>query len=178
MQKKIILCDADDTILDLCVAWVKCLNKRHGTNILHKDVTDWDISLFFPGVEKRAVYDPVFEKDFWKQVNPVDGCFEVLKEINDRYELYIVTATNYQTCDTKVERILELYPFLDWQQFVVTSKKQLITGDYLIDDGLHNFAGGAYKGILYDRPHNQNVDVSKEGLIRVHSWNEISSILL
>ena len=34
---------------------------------------------------------------------------------------------------------------LTWDQVIVTSRKQLIRGDVLIDDGIHNLEGGQYK---------------------------------
>ncbi len=178
MKKRTILCDADDTILNLCTSWIDRLNQNYGTKVKCDDVVDWNISLFFPGLSKEEVYAPVYEKDFWKQVTPVDGCFDVLKKINQNDDLYIVTATNYQTCDTKIERILHLFPFLQWSQFIVTEKKQLIYGDYLIDDGLHNFEGGKYSGILFDRPHNHFFNHEAAGLVRVYNWKEIGQILL
>jgi len=53
-----------------------------------------------------------------------------------------------------------------------------VHGDYLIDDGVHNFEGGHYKGILFDRPHNRLFDDKAAGLTRVHTWDEIGDILL
>lgn len=177
MQNKIILCDADDTIENLCEAWVGYLNDKYGTNVKQDDVIDWNVSLFFPELTKEEVYAPIYIKEFWKRITPVNGCYNVLKKLNDLYNLYIVTATNYQTCDVKVEKILQLYPFLKWSQFIITERKQLINGDYLIDDGVHNFDGGRYKGILMNRPHNESFDAEAAGLIRVHEWNEIGTIL-
>lgn len=177
-DKRIILCDADDTIENLCQTWVAHLNKKYGTTVHSNDVVDWNVSLFFPELTKEQVYAPIFEKAFWHEIDPIDGCYDILHQINRQDELYIVTATNYQTCDTKVERILEMYPFLRWSQFIITERKQLIQGDYLIDDGVHNFAGGKYSGILFDRPHNRSFDHKSAGLIRVHDWNEIGTILL
>lgn len=46
-EKKIILCDADDTIENLIDCWVSAINQEHGTNVSPSDVTDWDVSLFF-----------------------------------------------------------------------------------------------------------------------------------
>lgn len=177
-DKKIVLCDADDTIENLCETWVDCLNCRYGTTVATDDVTDWDISKFFPNLTKNQVYDPIYNKEFWKQISSIDGCSKVLNEINMKYDLYIVTATNYQTCDTKIERILSLFPFLNWSQFIIAAKKQLVYGDYLIDDGVHNFNGGCYKGILFDRPHNRLFDHVAAGLTRVYTWDEIGNILL
>lgn len=65
-----------------------------------------------------------------------------------------------------------MFPFLHWSQFIIASKKQLIYGDYLIDDG------GNYKGILFDRPHNRLFDDKAAGLTRVYTWDEIGNILL
>ena len=177
-DKRIILCDADDTIENLCQTWVTYLNRMYGTTVHSSEIVDWNVSLFFPSLTKEQVYDPIFNKNFWKEINPIDGCYKVLKEINKRDELYIITATNYQTCDTKIERILEMYPFLKWSQFIITERKQLVYGDWLIDDGVHNFDGGVYKGILMSQPHNKNFNAEENGLIRVHGWDEIGKILL
>lgn len=177
-NKKIVLCDADDTIENLCETWIKCLNFMYGLNVDPEDVNDWNVAKFFPTLTKEQVYAPIYKKEFWNYILPIKGCFDVLKEINSLYDLYIVTATNYQTCDTKMERILGMFPFLDWSQFIIAAKKQLIYGDYLIDDGTHNFDGGRYKGILFDRPHNRLFDEKSAGLVRVYTWAEIGIILL
>ncbi len=178
-DKKIVLCDADDTIENLCETWVNHLNYKYGTKVKVSDVNDWDVSRFFPELTKDQVYAPIYIKEFWRHILPIsDECVEILNAINNRHNLYIVTATNYQTCDTKIERILELFPFLEWSQFIIASKKQLVYGDYLIDDGVHNFAGGHYKGILFDRPHNHLFNNDAAGLTRVYTWNEIGNILL
>lgn len=179
IDRKIVLCDADDTIENLCETWVDYLNFQYGTNVTASDVVDWDISKFFPELTKEQVYAPIYDKSFWTRIQRIDSCFDVLNKIHNRHNLYIVTATNYQTCDTKIERILNLFPFLNWSQFIITAKKQLVHGDYLIDDGVHNFDGEHhYKGILFDRPHNKLFDHKVAGLIRVHTWDEIGNILL
>ena len=47
-DKKIVLCDADDTIENLCETWVNYLNNQYGTKVLAENVVDWDVSKFFP----------------------------------------------------------------------------------------------------------------------------------
>lgn len=176
-EKKIILCDADDVIENLIDCWVSAINQKFGTTVKTSDITDWDVSLFFPTLTKAQVYEPIIGKDIWSNLERIPGCFEVLKEINEKHILRIVTATHYNTCDKKVERILELYPFLHWNQFIITSHKQLVQGDYLIDDGVHNVVGGKYQGILFSRPHNQSFDAQAAGVIRVSEWSEIHPII-
>lgn len=177
-NKEILLCDADDTIENLLECWVRKLNRRFGTKVRKEDVTDWDIPLFFPELTNEQVYNPLYEKEFWTELSDLPDCFDVLKELNEKYDLHIATATNYQTCDTKIERILQLYPFLKWKQFIIVSNKQLLRGKYLIDDGVHNLIGGEYKGILFTQPHNKDFNAEAAGLIRVHGWQDIGRILL
>lgn len=56
---------------------------------------------------------------------------------------------------------------------IITANKQMIRGDVLIDDGVHNLEGGSYKKILMTAPHNRNYDAEANGMIRVSNWTEI-----
>ena len=40
MEKKIILCDADDTIENLCETWIGYLNRKYGTNVNVEDIVE------------------------------------------------------------------------------------------------------------------------------------------
>lgn len=55
---------------------------------------------------------------------------------------------------------------------IVTKNKQLVNGDILIDDGVHNLEGGRYKKILMSAPHNKGYDAELHGMTRVKSWEE------
>lgn len=45
-DKRIILCDADDTIENLCQIWVTYLNRMYGTTVHSSEIVDWNVSLF------------------------------------------------------------------------------------------------------------------------------------
>jgi 5'(3')-deoxyribonucleotidase len=60
---------------------------------------------------------------------------------------------------------------------IVTSKKQMIRGDVLIDDGVHNLEGGDYVKILMTAPHNRGSDAEKNGMIRVHNWRQVEEVI-
>ena len=178
MNGEVLLCDADDVIENLVECWINTLNRRFGFNVRKEQIIDWDMTRFFPELTEKQIYAPIFEKSFWSKLSAIPDCFEVIRECNEKYDLHIATATNYQTCDTKIERILALYPFLNWKQFIIASNKQLLRGKYLIDDGIHNFAGGEYQGILFTQPHNAAYDAEAAGLIRVYNWHDIGNLLL
>ena len=69
------------------------------------------------------------------------------------------------------------FPFISWDQVIITSRKQLIKGDVLIDDGIHNLEGGDYIKILMTAPHNRDYDAEGNGMIRVHNWKQIKEVI-
>lgn len=165
----------DDTIEYLGKAWVEYLNKRHGTNVQHNDLVFWDVSLAFPGLTNDQVYAPLFEDAFWEIVQPVPGASEAIKKLMDNgHHVYIVTASTWQTLPSKMRNVLfKYFPFLSWDQVIVTSNKQLIFGDILIDDAPHNLENGWYKKVLMDAPHNRDFDEKTIDAIRMYNWSDI-----
>ena len=89
-----------------------------------------------------------------------------------------MTATPHESVPEKMNDLLFRYfPFLTWNQVIITANKQMIRGDVLIDDGIHNLEGGDYVKILMTAPHNKSYDAEANGMIRVSNWAEIEKIL-
>ena len=174
-----ILIDMDDTIESLLKAWVRGVNSKYGRSVSYEDITSWDVSAAFPGLTRKQVYDVLLEKGFWKDVEPTPGAAEAIQRFMAAgHEVFIVTATPYESVTEKMSDLLFRYfPFLSWKQLIITSRKQLIRGDVLIDDGVHNLEGGDYIKILMTAPHNRNYDAEANGMIRVHTWAEIEEII-
>ena len=174
-----ILIDMDDTIESLLKAWVSGVNKKYGRNVSCEDVTSWDVSSAFPGLTHEQVYAVPLEQGFWKTVEPIPGAAEAIQHFMDAgHEVFIVTATPYESVTEKMTEVLFRYfPFLTWKQLIITSRKQLIRGDVLIDDGVHNLEGGDYVKILMTAPHNRNYDAEANDMIRVHTWPEIEDVI-
>lgn len=179
MRHLTILVDMDDTIENLAEAWVAYLNARHQTSTKLSDITDWDISKAFPTLTKEQVYAPLFEDAFWNWVKPMEGASEALQKlIADGHTVLIVTTSNYQTLAAKMEQVLfHYFPFLTWNDVIITAHKQLIKGDVLVDDGIHNLEGGDYFKILMTAPHNRCYDADKNRMYRVTSWSETYSVI-
>ena len=170
-----ILVDMDDTIECLLAAWVKVLNERYGRSVSTEDVTDWDVTKAYPGLEKEQVYGVLNEEGFWGRVAPMPGAAEALQRfIAKGHEVYIVTATAYESVAEKMRDLLfRWFPFIGWDKVIIAARKQMIRADVLIDDAVHNMVGGQYAKILVDAPYNRGFDDAAEGMIRVHSWEEI-----
>ena len=77
-----------------------------------------------------------------------------------------------------MERVLFRYfPYLKWENVIIASRKQMIRGDILIDDGVHNLVGGDYIRILMNAPHNSDFDEKAYGMTRVYGWEEIYAMI-
>ena len=174
-----ILVDMDDTIEYLLQAWVRGVNARFRRDASADDVHSWDVSEAFPGLTREQVYSIPDEPGFWGTVDPVPGAAEALQRLMDSgHKIFIVTATTYESVPEKMHDLLFRYfPFLQWDQVIITGNKQMIRGDVLIDDGVHNLEGGDYFKILMTAPHNRNYDAEANGMIRVHTWAEIEQVI-
>ena len=174
-----ILVDMDDTIEQLLQAWVRGVNEKYDRNAAYDDVTSWDVSSAFPGLTWEQVYEIPMETGFWKTVEPIPGAAEALRHFMEAgHDVYIVTATPHESVPEKMNDLLfKYFPFLSWRQVIITGNKQLIRGDVLIDDGIHNLEGGDYRKILFTAPHNRRYDAEGNGMIRVHTWEEAVAVI-
>ena len=169
-----ILIDMDDVLEHLVDAMVEWINEKYGTSAKVEDVREWDMTKAFPTLEREQVYSCEFDDEFWKTVKPMEGADEALRTlIAEGHEIYIVTASFYQTMKSKMENVLfRYYPYLDWNQVIITRHKQMLSADVLIDDGPHNLEGGNYRKILFEANHNRDFDEKSIGAVRVRNWSE------
>lgn len=178
-MKLTILIDIDDTIEYLCRAWVKWLNDRYGTNVQYDDVTDWDISSFFPTLTREQVFEPLHREDFWELVEPMPDAIEYVRKLMDEgNNVYLCTTTDYRNVRPKFESIIQRhFPYISWNQVIVASNKQMINADVLVDDGTHNLEGGKYFGIVFTASHNKGYDAEAHGFSRANNWREVYGII-
>ena len=174
-----ILIDMDDTIEHLLVAWVDYINQRYGTHVKYEDVTQWDLHVAFPTLTNKQLHSLLEEDGFWKTVKPMDGAAETIQWMMEQgHHVYIVTASAYRTITPKMEYVLfKYFPFLTWDNVIITKHKQMIDGDVLIDDAPHNLVGGKYVKILMDAPHNRSFDAEANGMCRIRNWDEAKSVI-
>lgn len=174
-----ILVDMDDTIEKLLEAWVNRANEKYHRNVSLDEITDWNVSAPYSGISKEEIYGVIYEPGFWTGIKPIPGAPEALKHFMDEgHRVYIVTATEIEHVEEKMKHLLFRYfPFITWEQVIITSRKQLICGDVLIDDGIHNLEGGSYRKILFTAPHNRFYDAEANGMTRVHTWDEVVRII-
>ena len=175
----IILVDMDDTIENLGLAWVDYLNRNYEKNVEWNNICNWDMQIAYPSLTNEQIYGALDDENLWDAVTvKEDAPYYLKKLIDEGNDVFIVTAAWYKTIPPKVEKcLIKYFPFLKWEQVIVTSSKHLIKGDILVDDNPQNFVGGDYFGILFTAPHNLNFDDTKVDLIRVDNWKSAYLII-
>ena len=179
MKKLTLLVDMDDTIENMLVEWIHILNERYGRYVVLEDAKDWDLTKAYPGLTKTQVYAPLYTDELWKNVKPKWDAIYYLKRLQeDGHDIYITTSSNFNTINVKVSSIIERYfSFISWEHVIVASRKQMIRGDVMIDDGVHNLVGGDYVKILVDAPYNRSFNEKECGMHRAKNWAEIYELI-
>lgn len=80
----------------------------------------------------------------------------------------------------KYKYLVNEFPFLKPDNFIFTTRKDLVKCDIKIDDRIENLKGDCEK-LLYTARHNKHVtdvELKKLGIKRVNNWEEIESYLL
>ena len=175
MGKRItVLIDLDDTMTCLTRAWCLYLNNKYSINVTEDDIRGWNVENYFPMLTEEQVFEPLRTDEFWELVEPRANAQKFVRRLMlDGFDVYICTASSFDTIRAKLTYVLGRYfPFISWDQVIVAQNKQLINGDILVDDGVHNLQGGAYKKILMSAPHNQSYDAESNGMTRVKTWEE------
>jgi len=179
MRKLTILVDMDGTIEDLLSVWVKRLNSQFGRNVKIEDITSWDMSLAYPGLTDDELQGPTYDDSIWEEVQPIKDASLVLEKLKNKgHDIIIVTASPYQSLDSKMRNhLFKYFPFIKWRDVIITSHKELVSGDVLIDDGLHNILNTNAIRVLFDAPYNRDVDDEKNKIHRVYNWLEIEKLI-
>lgn len=194
----VVLTDMDDVMTNFCEVWIQVLNDTYGTSVKHSDITDWKIQQFFPELTKEEVFGPLARTDIWDLMKPIEDSVDVLKTLQgEGHTLYIATSSNYKNIKEKIDKLVNRYfPFISHKGVIMLQNKQLLRGDVLIDDGMHNLEGGAYHKILFTQPHNRKYKVcepfaegvaekdlapyvsqSDSDIVRANNWQEVYQLI-
>ena len=134
--------------------------------------------------EFRLIYQ---YRNLYANVPLLDGCYEVLRKLNEKYDVYIVTAYIWgqdiinaeENLKNKFIYLKENLPFISSQKYIFTQDKKILDFDIKIDDRIYNLEGAKIK-LLFTAWHNKNIsskELESKGIIRVDSWYDIEKVL-
>jgi 5'-nucleotidase len=170
-----IIIDMDEVIADpmqAMVAWYK----ENYTNPVDFDKMRGSWLPGFIPEHQPLIKARLNEPGFFRNLPVMKDAVEVLKEINTRYEIFIVSAAMEfpNSLKDKYDWLQEHFPFFTWKQIVFSGEKRMVCGDYMIDDHVRHLQHFKGKPYLFTSIHNLDVT----GYDRINNWMEAADIFL
>ena len=130
-NKKVIYIDMDGVLVDLGKSFDKFFE-------LH------------PYLKERYKHNPDHIQGVFRNAPPIEGAIEAVKKLHEsgKYDLFIATSApwgNAQSATDKRFWIEDYFGKIFHKKMFITHRKDLLMGDYLIDDRTKNGAGD-FKG--------------------------------
>jgi 5'(3')-deoxyribonucleotidase len=171
--KKRLIVDMDGVMADIYSQFIAYEEKEFGYRQPIENMLGKKESEVFKNVRQY-----IYEDGFFRDAPVMEGCVETVKALNEKYELFIVSAAMEfpKSLPEKQQWLAEHFPFLTWKQIVFCGLKTVIRGDIMIDDHYRNLDSFEGSTILFTQPHNFGMDEKNHQ--RVHSWKDISQVLL
>ncbi|AWW00498.1 5' nucleotidase, NT5C type [Arcticibacterium luteifluviistationis] len=175
-EKKILFLDMDDVMADAGQGILDIYNAHFKTNHTKESLaqnTLWEEEI---GANYLSVRNQLHNPGFFRNLAVKDDAIEVVRELNEKYNVYIASAAMEfpNSLKEKHEWLEEHFPFIHWKNMILCGDKSILKGDILIDDHLKNLSVFDGQTLLFDAIHN----VKTEGHQRVHNWKEVADVLL
>ena len=173
MNKLKLMVDMDWVICDN--GFLQIMNEFLGTNYPQDYFKKYYMQETIPKEKKKAFFKYFKEKNFYNYTHLYEGVYEALKELNDKYELYI--STSFIIPDIK----RELGYYLTYKFEYLMRELSFLKPENIIfvDDKINNL-NVANKKILFTAYHNKEIndkELKENGVIRVNNWDEIKKML-
>ncbi|MDQ0888939.1 5'(3')-deoxyribonucleotidase [Paenibacillus sp. V4I9] len=172
---KRIAIDMDDVIANPLSKHLALFNKTYNENITIQDLEGKYLTEIRPNL-KEEIMNIYTEPTFFRDLDVIEGSQEVIKELSQHYEIFIVTAAMEipPSFTSKYEWLKDHFNFLNERNFVFCGDKSIIKADYLIDDNSRHFKRFDGQGILFTNPYN----IYETGYFRVDNWQEVKDYFL
>lgn len=172
-KKKTIGIDLDTTLNNLLDVWLTRYNIDYKDNLTVEDILTWDIVKYVKPECWRRIFDYPAEDGFFRRLDIQPNARDVIKTLQQFYDIYIVTAYNYKICKDKVEWVMEHLPSINIENIIFCNDKSKIDLDYLIDDRDINITGFKGHGVVFDMPYNRHLG---NDYTRVHNWTDVAQL--
>lgn len=158
MDKKILYIDMDGVIAD----FEKGIKSYDPTLEVSDKLPNWE-------EREKKVDDIVLRNpNFFSELEPINGALEYVNKLMEIYEVYFLStpmSSVPNSYSNKAIWIKKHFGYLAVKRLILTHRKDLCIGHYLIDDRVKNGAG-QFKGELIPFVYSEN------------AWKEIYEYLL
>lgn len=183
---KKVLIDVDEVICD--TTFLYYMNEFLNTNYKLDDFDTYYLDEIIPDNKKEAFYDFYISHDVYEKANLLEGAYEGLKILNDKFDVYLYSSCimfnrekeSGKLFADKYNFIINKLPFIKPENIVFTNTKNMMVGDIQIDDRMKNLLGPTTTKILFTAYHNKNIsdeELKQKNIHRVNNWKELVSFL-
>jgi|KBSMisStaDraftv2_1062788.scaffolds.fasta_scaffold01341_2 5'(3')-deoxyribonucleotidase len=173
---KRVLIDMDEVIADPMGAMIEWYQKEYGGRFDPARTIGGSWVKGFPEEHRALIRARLFEPGFFRNLPVMKGSVQTLEKMNEKYEIFIVSAATEfpNSLKDKLEWLLEYFPFFSWRQLVLCGDKRMVQGDFMIDDHVRNLVHFKGKPYLFSSPHNADI----QDYDRINDWDEAAKIFL
>lgn len=174
-RKPRIAIDMDEVIADPISKFIKLYNRDFGVPLDLKIHPGNEVYQHVPEHAKMKLWEYINEKGFFRDLDVMPDSVEVIKALQDKYEVFIVSAAMEfpNSLQDKYEWLADHFPFISWQNIIFCGLK-IVNVDIIIDDRIKNFKDFNGRKLLYSSPHNLLLTDYE----RVNNWKEVAEKLL
>ena len=176
MIKLRVIVDMDEVIADPMGAMIGWYNERYKSDINFESALGGSWLRIFPEEHRELITERLLSPGFFRHLPVIKNSIDVLREINKRYDLFIVSAAMEfpNSLKDKLEWLLEHFPYLTWRQVILCGDKSPVHGDFMIDDHVKNLKYFNGKPYLFTSLHNLDIT----GYDRLNNWEEVAQVFL
>lgn len=179
-MKKLMI-DMDNCITN--AKFLETVNDFLGTNYRLEELDSFFLQDLV-GDKKEEYWQYMLDKNFYEGATLLEGCYEAIEKLNQKYDLFIATDYLYPDSNPDIsgKNLMNKYyylkqalPFLTPDQYIFLRRKDLVHWDIAIDDQVKNLKTADEK-LLLTAWHNkkiENKELEEQGVVRVNSWQEI-----
>lgn len=169
-----IAVDMDEVVADALGEHLRIYNELVGASMERHHFVGVNFYHAIPAEHLAIAESIVHTEEFFANLEVMEGAQEVLEKLSRNHEVFITTAAMEvpKSFNAKYEWLRKHFPFISTMNYVFCGAKHIIAADYLIDDNARHFKRFKGEGILFDAPHNRNV----QGYQRVLNWKEVDEL--
>jgi len=171
-----IALDMDGVMADTLKKYLQAYNQAFGEHLTLADIEGHELEDAVPPARAAAARALLLAPGFFRDVEVMPGCQEVVRELSQRYEVFVASAAMDvpTSFDDKFAWLREHFPFIPPSHIVFCGDKSVLDVDYLIDDAPRHFPSFRGTPVLFSAPLN----AGETRYLRVSGWGDVRRLLL
>lgn len=168
-----ILLDVDGVLAQTTEKVLELYNKEHDQNVCVRDLTHWHFEQC--ACLKHDANKWFLQEGFFRDIKVAPGAQEMVRTLSRQgHDLLIATAITYTGYADRHDWLEEWFPEIPASNYLFGSRKDVLTGDFILDDKVANLIGSnVCHPVILDRPWNGiKAYPEARGVARVMNFNE------